>query len=205
MDKSLSWKAIIAFLICLHLIFAGFMLWQPHPTTVVMKKNLFVKTIQLQPLMIHKEQPPNRVATPLPTSSPKPPLPARNPSPSKKSSPLRKKKPSASIPEALRRELARSFAALEQAPPSSPLLSLEEKLVAALQHALRLPDYGEVKVQLTLHSDGSVAKVNVYRAESEKNRAYLEAHLPHLNFADVLGKRKNQDDITVSIAFCNAL
>lgn len=56
------------------------------------------------------------------------------------------------------------------------------ELVSYLQEALHLPDYGEVKMEITLRPDGSVASLKVLEAESVKNRNYLEKSLPLLRF-----------------------
>ena len=54
------------------------------------------------------------------------------------------------------------------------------ELVSYLQEALHLPDYGEVKMEITLRPDGSVANLKVLEAESAKNKSYLEKSLPLL-------------------------
>ena len=51
-----------------------------------------------------------------------------------------------------------------------------------LHQWLRLPEYGEVTIQLTLNRDGTVAKALVVKAESETNRTYIQQQLPHLRF-----------------------
>lgn len=75
-------------------------------------------------------------------------------------------------------------------------------LIGYLKESLHLPDYGEVKVQLTLRADGSVVNLLVIKTESEKNREYLELHLPHLRFPPVEGIKKQK---TYVVTFCNEL
>ncbi len=71
-------------------------------------------------------------------------------------------------------------------------------LIDYLHHSLSLPEYGEVKIQLSLREDGSVAKVIVLKAQNEKNRRYLENNLPHLRFPSFKGKEQ-----TFVLTFCN--
>jgi outer membrane biosynthesis protein TonB len=75
-------------------------------------------------------------------------------------------------------------------------------LMGYLKQTLNLPEYGEVKIQLTLKQDGTLVKLVVLKTESEKNRKYLEGSLPHLRFPQLSGK-KNQE--TFIITFCNEL
>ncbi len=78
-------------------------------------------------------------------------------------------------------------------------------LVNHLHRALSLPDYGEVKIQLSLRQDGTVAKVIVLKAQSEKNRQYLESNLPRLKFPRFDGAYANTNESTFVLTFCNEL
>jgi hypothetical protein len=51
-----------------------------------------------------------------------------------------------------------------------------------LKKHLRLPDYGDVKMKLTLNRNGQVMSVEIMRSESNKNKAYVENHIPNLVF-----------------------
>lgn len=66
--------------------------------------------------------------------------------------------------------------------------SYQDTLVSYLHQSLNLPEYGEVKIALTLRDDGSVTKVVVLKAESVKNKEYLEKNLPLLKFPRPEGK-----------------
>ena len=77
-------------------------------------------------------------------------------------------------------------------------LSYAETLVTHLKQTLNLPDYGEVKIQLTLGRDGSVEKLVIVKSESDKNKRYLEDHLPRLKFPNL-----NKDTHTFVLTFCN--
>jgi colicin import membrane protein len=57
-----------------------------------------------------------------------------------------------------------------------------EELASRLKLLLRLPEYGAVKVKLTLERTGKVVKVIVIGTESSANRSYIEKTLPTLTF-----------------------
>lgn len=78
----------------------------------------------------------------------------------------------------------------------------DTSLIGYLRQMLNLPEYGEVKLQLTLKRDGSFVKLVVLKTESEKNRKYLEASLPHLRFPQLEGNKKQE---TFVVTFCNEL
>jgi len=77
-------------------------------------------------------------------------------------------------------------------------LGYGDTLVAYLRTYLQLPEFGEVKIKLTLRNDGSVAKVVVLKTESERNRKHLEAHLPTIKFP-----RIEKQEQTFVLTFCN--
>ncbi len=76
-------------------------------------------------------------------------------------------------------------------------------LVSKLHESLRLPDFGEVKIQLSLRQDGSVVKVVVLKAQSEKNKQYLESNLTRLKFPRFEGTYSNKKEYTFILRFCN--
>jgi hypothetical protein len=78
-----------------------------------------------------------------------------------------------------------------------------DALVSHLHHSLSLPDYGEVKIQLSLRQDGSVAKLVVLKTQSEKNKQYLESNLPRLKFPRFDGAYANKKEYTFILTFCN--
>lgn len=71
-------------------------------------------------------------------------------------------------------------------------------LVGYLHDTLHLPEVGEVKLEITVRKNGTVAKVVVLRAESQKNKLYLQENLPHLQFP-----LQFDQDKTWTITFCN--
>ena len=77
-------------------------------------------------------------------------------------------------------------------------------LVSHLQQHLQLPDFGEVKVEIVLNPDGSVERCVVLRAESNKNKTYLEQRLPLIRFPDFKGTQTKSRQVFV-LTFCNQL
>ncbi len=68
---------------------------------------------------------------------------------------------------------------------TSALYSTQEKsyvdeLVYRLKRTLTLPEYGDVKIKITVSSQGKVVKVEIISTKSKKNREYLEKMLSSL-------------------------
>ena len=82
-------------------------------------------------------------------------------------------------------------------------IAYTEMLIAYLREQLYLPEFGEVKVRLTLFSNGKVAKLVVLKTESEKNRQYIENNLPLVEFPSLKEVFNNQESKTFVFAFCN--
>ena len=131
----------------------------------------------------------------------------------------------AKISDALKQQLQKSIAQMEgkqQSPVSSkkptPIqLSIDsvdqgssdseflDQMIAYLHQSLHLPDFGEVKIQLTLRQDGSIAKLVVLKSESEKNRRYLESNLPRLHLPSLDGTLAKKAEQTFVLTFCNEI
>lgn len=73
-----------------------------------------------------------------------------------------------------------------------------------MQTHLQLPEFGKVKLKLTLGADGSVKEVHVLDSESTLNRVYLETHLKELPFPPIEQGVLKKDEETFHITFCNA-
>lgn len=76
-------------------------------------------------------------------------------------------------------------------------------LITYLQDHLRLPDSGEVKIELKLFHDGSIETVKVLSAKSEQNRKRLEEHIPRLQFPPFPKEDKGQKSKVFILTFCN--
>ncbi|MBS0649353.1 MAG: hypothetical protein JSS10_09045 [Verrucomicrobia bacterium] len=72
-------------------------------------------------------------------------------------------------------------------------------LQAFFAETLKLPENGEVRTQLTIKKDGTVAQLVVLEAQSQKNKAYLEKNIPLLKLPVHYDK-----ETTIIFTFCNA-
>ncbi len=59
-----------------------------------------------------------------------------------------------------------------------------DELAIRLKAVLRLPEYGEVKADITLDRTGKVLALRILAAESSANRRYVEATVPKSKFPD---------------------
>jgi hypothetical protein len=80
-----------------------------------------------------------------------------------------------------------------------------DSLTLCLHESLKLPEFGAVTMQLTLRQDGSVVKLKVLKAESQKNKNYLEANLPQLRFPHLDGSFAKEKESTFVLTFCNEI
>lgn len=65
---------------------------------------------------------------------------------------------------------------------SSKEMNYRDEMAYRLQLALKLPEYGEIKIKLTVERSGKVAQVQIVTSESPKNRQYIEKTVPSLIF-----------------------
>lgn len=79
----------------------------------------------------------------------------------------------------------------------------QEMLIGSLSDFLDLPEFGEVKIKLTLQNNGKFVKMNVLNTKSVKNRKYLEEELPKMHFPLFFGELALQKEHTFVITFCN--
>lgn len=84
-------------------------------------------------------------------------------------------------------------------------MDYREELASRLKLLLRLPEYGDVKIKLTLKRAGSVSKVVIVSSESESNKKYVEKALLGLTFPPFGNNFPGIDDYTFSITLSNAL
>lgn len=80
-------------------------------------------------------------------------------------------------------------------------ISYSDEVASRLKLALRLPDYGAVKIELTLDRNGKVVKVATVQSESKKNKAYVESKVPTLLFPS-FGQRfqgKSQNTFVITL------
>ena len=76
-------------------------------------------------------------------------------------------------------------------------------LTQILQKELELPEYGDVKLELTLLNNGKVSNIRILNAASEKNQHYLNLHLPKITFPPFNKDLKHKREYTFTLTFCN--
>lgn len=81
----------------------------------------------------------------------------------------------------------------------------QDQLIDLLQSGLDLPDYGEVKLKLTLKKDGTIMELTIIEAQSQKNRSYLEKNLKTVHFPVFSGGLAKENTHTFTLTFCNQL
>lgn len=75
----------------------------------------------------------------------------------------------------------------------------EEKVALYLQDALTLPEFGEVRAQLTIDRLGRLQSLEIITAQSEKNALFLKNRLPELQFPCL------NESVSLTVVFSNAL
>ncbi|MBX9702630.1 MAG: hypothetical protein K2X39_00620, partial [Silvanigrellaceae bacterium] len=81
-------------------------------------------------------------------------------------------------------------------------VSYRDEVAQILQGALRLPEYGSIKVELTINKAGKVDKIKILSSESSKNKQYIEQKIPGLHFPP-FGNRFQETECTFSITLKN--
>jgi hypothetical protein len=203
-------KRIISAVISLHLLFIVLLLFTSPWTPIQRMHHVKVRTVRpaavaktAQPRQAPQPAPskPKPVAKSANKEAPKPSTASKKKEVLKKPATFEKEKPAKNQPpkEPVWEEIDRALAKIEmKSLPKAPLLpqaltfseeanveklhheSPEVLLMGFLQGALHLPEVGEVKIQLTVEKDGTISKVVVVSAESQKNKLYLQEHLPLL-------------------------
>lgn len=82
---------------------------------------------------------------------------------------------------------------------SSLQSSYEEQLTCYLKRRLSLPDAGNVKLRLTLTSEGAVASLTILSSSSAKNRSLVEEKLPKISFPPLADRFEGEKTHTFSI------
>lgn len=82
-------------------------------------------------------------------------------------------------------------------------VSYSGEVASRLKKGLRLPDYGAVKIKLTLDRTGKVIKVETVHSESSKNKTYVESKVPTLLFPPFGQRFKEASENTFVITLQN--
>lgn len=83
--------------------------------------------------------------------------------------------------------------------------SYRDELAGRMKLLLRLPEYGDVKMKLTLERSGKVVKVVITSAQSANNRSYIEKTVPTLSFPPFGHHFGTEAQHTFSITLSNDL
>jgi len=85
---------------------------------------------------------------------------------------------------------------------TTPESGYQNELISRLRLQLRLPEFGDVQIKLTVNRAGKVVSVTIVKAASEANRKYVEKQVPALSFpafgSYFSGKTQNTFTITLS-------
>ncbi len=84
-------------------------------------------------------------------------------------------------------------------------IGYRDELASRLKLLLKLPEYGTVKIRLTLERSGKVAKVVVVSAESNTNRNHIEKTLPSLTFPAFGTNFGREPQYTFTVTLSNEL
>lgn len=86
---------------------------------------------------------------------------------------------------------------------TSQEIGYHEELARRLKLLLRLPEFGEVKIKLTLERSGQFVKVVIISTESDSNRQYIEKSLPKLKYPSFGNNFTDKEQYTFVIALSN--
>lgn len=77
--------------------------------------------------------------------------------------------------------------------------SYENALVYYLQNSLELPEIGDVKAHLEIHSSGKLLSFEILESQSKKNEEFLKKRLPELSFPclNSLSNQKTSQNFTI--------
>lgn len=81
--------------------------------------------------------------------------------------------------------------------------SYSDEVAYRLKMNLKLPDYGAVKIKLTLDRTGKVKKVEILKSESNKNKTYVESKIPAIVFSPFGQKFQGASENTFVITLQN--
>lgn len=222
-------KIVIGVVVC-HLIFLMVLCYTTTPPDLIVPKRFAVKTVSLK---AEKELSVAQVAAgadPVVAAQPvvkAPVVKAPAPAVAKKTAPAKKvekKTVTTSAPSAKSDAIAKARKALSNlnkvtptttttTPTAIETLSIEglegdsyiSEIVVKLQKGLKLPEFGEVTVELTLEKSGKVLDLVVKDAKSLSNKMYVEKTLPSLKFPIFEGSLKHENNHTFIFVLNSAM
>jgi colicin import membrane protein len=82
-------------------------------------------------------------------------------------------------------------------------ISYKDELSQRLKSLMKLPEYGEVRLKLTLNRSGKVMKVKILQSDSASNQKHVEEALPSLKMPPFGKNFENQAEYTFTITMSN--
>lgn len=86
---------------------------------------------------------------------------------------------------------------------SAKEVDYRDEVTHILQNGLKLPEYGTVKIELTINKIGKIEKIKVISSESTKNKLYVEKNILSLHFPAFGNRFQNQENYTFPITLNN--
>jgi colicin import membrane protein len=205
MIKAMQWERSLVLIVCTVCgIHAGLILYLALQTTVAVPRSSR-KMVHVQSVQLKAAAPAARAQASAPTTTSETTAAPKPAAKKKKVEPAAKAVVTAPVttttskkPKIAADKIAQVKAALNKiqhsevavAPPKQVVASsgeqvaiaatYEEVLAERLRLLLTLPDYGDVKISLTLERSGKVAALTILKAASEENQHYVEKMLPQL-------------------------
>jgi len=82
-------------------------------------------------------------------------------------------------------------------------INYQDEVINVLKSSLRLPDFGALKIELTIRKNGKVEKVKILSSESAKNRQYVEQNMTQIQFSAFGNQFEGQESVTFPIILNN--
>jgi hypothetical protein len=211
-------KKIVLTVLFVHLSLLVYLSWGESKPTIAVKNHVVVHTLKPPPTKVQsKPVAAPKKSTPKKVTPASPPKVAAKPTQKKsiatekndkkpakeKSAPVTKIEPKEEkqYPE-IKLDVPAPVGNLviDHGPGPVSQLSSSDALIDFLHQSLHLPEFGEVKIEVTLTREGVVKKLVVLKAENAKNKGYLEREIPNLKFP-----RIHENEKTYILTFCNEL
>lgn len=84
-------------------------------------------------------------------------------------------------------------------------MTYNDLLIYRLKNQLKMPEFGNIEIQLTLSRNGKLISLNILTKENSKNRAYIENNLPKLTFPPFGNNFIGESQHTFFITLCGDL
>lgn len=82
-------------------------------------------------------------------------------------------------------------------------INYRDEIAQMMQSCLRLPEFGSVQIELTIHKSGKVEKVKILSSESSKNKQYIEQKVSGLKFPSFGNRFQENSECTFTVNLKN--